>query len=90
MRLCELQCYLALLGLSLILCGHIANSQLEPDMDFRHRRLMQRARAIGQATQVSLKQTLTLKSGACIYQLASGFPLSACSKADMHRKLTFN
>ncbi len=63
MRLCELQCYLALLGLSLMLCGHIANSQLEPDMDFRHRRLMQRARAIGQATQVSLKQTLTRNPG---------------------------
>ncbi|XP_016407473.1 somatostatin-2-like [Sinocyclocheilus rhinocerous] len=51
MRLCELQCYLALLGLSLMLCGRSANSQLEPDLDFRHRRLMQRARAIGEATQ---------------------------------------
>lgn len=59
MRLCELQCYLALLGLSLVLCGRSANSQLEPDLDFRHRRLLQRARAIGQATQVSLECTLT-------------------------------
>lgn len=59
MRLCELQCYLALLGLSLVLCGRSANSQLEPDLDFRHRRLLQRARAIGQATQVSLKHILT-------------------------------
>ncbi|TRY90865.1 hypothetical protein DNTS_025813 [Danionella cerebrum] len=51
MRLCELQCYLALLGLSLALCGQSAKSQLEPDLDFHHRRLLQRARAIGQATQ---------------------------------------
>ncbi|XP_052472348.1 somatostatin-2 [Carassius gibelio] len=51
MRLCELHCYLALLGLSLVLCGRCANSQLEPDLDFRHHRLLQRARATGQATQ---------------------------------------
>ncbi|XP_051963003.1 somatostatin 1.2 [Xyrauchen texanus] len=51
MRLCELHCYLALLGLSLVLCDRGADSQLEPDMDFRHRRLLQRARAIGLATQ---------------------------------------
>lgn len=63
MRLCELQCYLALLGLSLMLCGRSANSQLEPDLDFRHRRLMQRARAIGEATQVSFKRTLTRNLG---------------------------
>ncbi|XP_016123540.1 somatostatin 1.2 [Sinocyclocheilus grahami] len=51
MRLCELPCYLALLGLSFVLCGRSANSQLEPDLDFHHRRLLQRARATGQATQ---------------------------------------
>ncbi|KTF74697.1 hypothetical protein cypCar_00030110 [Cyprinus carpio] len=51
MRLCEPQCYLALLGLSLVLCGRSANSQLEPELDFHHRRLLQRASATGQATQ---------------------------------------
>lgn len=79
MRLCEPQCYLALLGLSLVLCGRSANSQLEPELDFHHRRLLQRASATGQATQVSLKWTLT-KYGPCIYLLDSGFQLSACSK----------
>lgn len=64
MRLCELQCYLALLGLSLVLCGRSANSHLEQDLDFRHRRLLQRAKAIGQATQVSLESALTLSGPA--------------------------
>ncbi|XP_067307756.1 somatostatin 1.2 [Pseudorasbora parva] len=66
MRLCELQCYLALLGLSLVLCGRSANAQQEPELDFRHRRLLQRARAIGQATQdwtkKDVEELLTLLS----------------------------
>ncbi|NP_001373151.1 somatostatin 1.2 precursor [Danio rerio] len=62
MRLCELQCYLALLGLSLVLCGRSANSQLEPEMDFRHHRLLQRARAIGQAQEWTKKDVEELLS----------------------------
>lgn len=53
MRLCELQCYLVLLGLSVLLCGRSADAQLGPDLDLRHHRLLQRAKAIGVATQVS-------------------------------------
>ncbi|KAI7801164.1 somatostatin 1.2 [Triplophysa rosa] len=51
MRLCELQCYLVLLGLSVVLCGRSADAQLGPDLDLRHHRLLQRAKAIGVATQ---------------------------------------
>ncbi|XP_051535342.1 somatostatin-2-like [Myxocyprinus asiaticus] len=58
MRLCKLHYYLALLGLSLVLCGRGGDSQLEPDMDFHHRRLLQRARAIGFATQDRTKKDI--------------------------------
>ncbi|XP_055053066.2 somatostatin 1.2 [Misgurnus anguillicaudatus] len=50
MRLCEFQCYLVLLGLS-VLCDRGTDAQLEPDINLRHHRLLQRARAIGLATQ---------------------------------------
>lgn len=53
MRLCELQCCLVLLGLSVVLCGRSADAQLGPDLDLRRHRLLQRAKAIGVATQVS-------------------------------------
>ncbi|XP_062328971.1 somatostatin 1.2 [Osmerus eperlanus] len=49
MKFCQIQCALALLGLALMLCNHGATSQ--PDLDLRHRRLLQRARAVGVATQ---------------------------------------
>lgn len=53
MRLCELQCCLVLLGLSVVLCGRSADAQLGPELDLRRHRLLQRAKAIGVATQVS-------------------------------------
>ncbi|KAM6946421.1 somatostatin 1.2 [Aplochiton taeniatus] len=49
MKFCRLHCALALLGLALVLCGHSAASQ--PDLDLRSRRLLQRARATGMASQ---------------------------------------
>ncbi|KAL6471795.1 hypothetical protein MHYP_G00204450 [Metynnis hypsauchen] len=55
MRVCVLQCCLALLGLSLVLCGNGASSQpdldVDVDLDPRYRRLLQRARALGMAAQ---------------------------------------
>lgn len=51
---------LALLGLGLVLCGHGAASQpdqdqkLDFDLELRHHRLLQRARAAGLVVQVSL------------------------------------
>ncbi|KAI4871380.1 hypothetical protein NFI96_015418 [Prochilodus magdalenae] len=57
MRACVLQCCLALLGLSLVLCGAGASSQPDLDLDLdvdlspRARRLLQRARALGMASQ---------------------------------------
>ncbi|XP_030633714.1 somatostatin 1.2 [Chanos chanos] len=55
MRMNGLQCCLALLGLSLIVCIQNAASQpdldLDLDLDLRQRRLLQRARAAGIASQ---------------------------------------
>ncbi|XP_076137653.1 somatostatin-2-like [Alosa pseudoharengus] len=51
MRFCGIHCSLALLGLSLVLCSHSAASQPDLDLDLRHNRLLQRARAAGMATQ---------------------------------------
>ncbi|XP_066497059.1 somatostatin 1.2 [Hoplias malabaricus] len=55
MRVCVLHCCLTLLGLALVLCHSGASSQpdLDPevDLDPRHRRLLQRARALGLAAQ---------------------------------------
>ncbi|XP_063060488.1 somatostatin 1.2 [Engraulis encrasicolus] len=52
MRFCGIHCSaLALLGLSLVLCSHSATSQPDLDLDLRHHRLLQRARAAGMATQ---------------------------------------
>ncbi|XP_007233581.2 somatostatin 1.2 [Astyanax mexicanus] len=53
MKVCVLQCGLVLLGLALVLCSSGASSQpdLDLDVDLRHRRLLQRARALGIAAQ---------------------------------------
>ncbi|XP_038830221.1 somatostatin 1.2 [Salvelinus namaycush] len=49
MKVCRIHCALALLGLALAICSQGAASQ--PDLDLRSRRLLQRARAAGIATQ---------------------------------------
>lgn len=54
MRTCVLQCCLTLLGLSLVLCSNGVSSQ--PDLDLRHRRLLQRVQALGVAAQVRLHE----------------------------------
>ncbi|KAM9469408.1 somatostatin 1.2 [Clarias gariepinus] len=56
MRMCVLQCCLALLGLSLVLCSNGVSSQ--PDLDLRQRRLLQRVRAHGVAAQEWTKNDL--------------------------------
>ncbi|XP_010867646.1 somatostatin-2 [Esox lucius] len=49
MKFCQIHCVLALLVLTLAICSHGAASQ--PDLDIHSRRLLQRARAAGTATQ---------------------------------------
>ncbi|XP_017346009.1 somatostatin 1.2 [Ictalurus punctatus] len=56
MRTCVLQCCLTLLGLSLVLCSNGVSSQ--PDLDLRHRRLLQRVQALGVAAQEWTKNDL--------------------------------
>ncbi|XP_060744260.1 somatostatin 1.2 isoform X2 [Tachysurus vachellii] len=57
MRTCVFRCCLTLLGLSLVLCGKGVSSQ--PDLDLRHRRLLQRVYDLGLSVQDILSQ-LTL------------------------------
>lgn len=69
-----LRCCLTLLGLSLVLCGDAVSSQ--PDLDLlRNRRLLQRARALGVAAQVSQLTQNVLAPSCCCKIPRSGVPL---------------
>ncbi|TSX85970.1 Somatostatin-2 [Bagarius yarrelli] len=56
MKTCVLRCCFALLGLTLMLCHNGVSSQ--PDLDLRHRRLLQRAYDLGMAAQEWTKNDL--------------------------------
>ncbi|XP_058269365.1 somatostatin 1.2 [Hemibagrus wyckioides] len=56
MRTCVMRCCLTLLGLSVALGGYGVSSQ--PDLDLRHRRLLQRVYDLGLAAQEWTKNDL--------------------------------
>ncbi|XP_026884207.1 somatostatin-2 [Electrophorus electricus] len=64
MKMCVMQCYLALLGFALVLCSSGASTQpdlernLELDQGLRQRKLLQRARVLGMAAQDWSKREL--------------------------------
>ncbi|GAA6080220.1 somatostatin 1.2 [Tachysurus ichikawai] len=56
MRTCVFRCCLTLLGLSLVLCANGVSSQ--PDLDLKHRRLLQRVYDLGLSVQEWTKNDL--------------------------------